>query len=290
MGAGAGYDVTISNGSIEGDIEVKSFEIEEKNSYDVTVRIKCDVKIEADVHAESYYYGTGDIKDVDLVFTEISMPLGIGNGYNGDILTEDAIERMVEEYRGKENWYSRVAEDIDDLDPDWIASSIDADDIDPLYIQDLIKDIRWSGTAKLGGGWAHSTFTGDIEDLDIENSYDEGVANLYVVEKFVTDYIDKAVTGDNRVYTPRFNGEPLDGFEDSDEAIEYLKDYIDKFIAEGKVDDIDWSDCYVDMEYEILTSGKGDWDFDDYYETVYKAEYDADYDEYVNGEYYEEEE
>ena len=102
----------------------------------------------------------------------------------------------------------------------------------------------------------------------------------------VIDFIDKAVTGDNVEYDVYFNGDVLDGYDELDKAIEALKEYINKEIADGKAEDINFSECTVERYPYYLRNGSEDYweyetdfDVDDFVE--YTADSDPDYEQYV---------
>ena len=82
-------------------------------------------------------------------------------------------------------------------------------------------------------------------------------------------------------YVIYFNDESQGSFDTLDEAIDYLKGLIDKEIARGYADDIDFSGCWVESElyYEDDDGEPIDWDSDSA-EVEYCADSDPDYEEY----------
>ena len=164
------------------------------------------------------------------------------------------------------------------------------EDIDKNYIKsELSEASNYTGSGNLGGGWVHSTFDGNFE-LDRINSR-SGYNSIdkitgQVVSQMVIDFIDQAVTGDNVEYDVYFNGDGLDGYDELDKAIEALKEYINKEIADGNVEDINFSECTVERYYYYLRNGsednweyETDFDVDNYVE--YTADSDPDYEQYV---------
>lgn len=83
-------------------------------------------------------------------------------------------------------------------------------------------------------------------------------------------------------YVSYFNGELIDFDDNYDSQIKKLKAMIDKDIADGKADEIDFAECQVtrvDLFYDEETKQTDyDWDSE---EVCYCADSDEDYKQYV---------
>ena len=267
MGAGAGCTITISNSRVlsVGDVSLQDAALE-VDRWSGALTLDCDVAIEGTINISSYYYGSGDVEEVAMKVQSVSLDLGFGNGYNRDILTEEATERFEEEFDG----------DIESIWEDFLPE-LTVNDINPLYVKDLLqKEAFFDGEGRFGGGWIGVTFKGDFEitDVDSHNGYNPvGSFGAQVVEEFVVDYLDKAKYGDNLEYTAYYNGDILDTYNTEEEAIAALKQEISEDIAAA-----DPSECYVERTYYILTNGSvGNYEYDsdlDSAEVVYTADSD----------------
>lgn len=158
---------------------------------------------------------------------------------------------------------------------------------DQTILDVLSNTSNYYGEGVYGGGWSHSTFDGvweinSFSELDYAN--DISSVTIQIPDKFIVNYIDKAVTGDNVIYDVVFNGDVIEsyGLDEEDQAIQVLKDEINKAIAEGGPESVDFSDCYVEQGYDILLNGIGESDVDfDYSTLVYNADGDPYYEDYI---------
>ena len=280
MGAGAGYSITLKDCELTSisDISRKDITLEKSGGY-CSATVKFNAKLDATVNAESYYDGTGDIENVEVEVTSATLDLGIGNGYNGEILTPEAVEK----------YEAQFDTDIDSL---WkeLIEVLTVDDLDISYIKDeLSNGSNYEGESDtLSAGWVHSTFDGEFEldDIDSRSGYNTiENATCRIVWGAVIDYIDKAVTGDNEEYTVFYNDDIADTYDTLDEAIKALKGMIDDEISKGNADSIIFDECTVERSYYYLRNGgkdtyeyESDWD---YSEVEYAADSDDDYAEYV---------
>lgn len=280
MGAGAGYSITLSECELTSISEIsrKDITLEKSEGY-CSATVKFNAKLDATVNAESYYHGTGDIENVEVEVTSATLDLGFGEGYNGDILTPEAIEKYEAQFD-------------DDIESLWkeLIEVLTVDDLDISYIKSELSDGRnYEGESDiLSAGWTHSTFDGEFEldDIDSRSGYNNVEnATCRIVWDAVIDYIDKAVTGDNEEYTVFYNDDIADTYNTLDEAIKALKGMIDDEIAKGNADSIIFDECTVERSYYYLRNGGKDtyeYEFDwDYSEVEYAADSDDDYVEYV---------
>jgi hypothetical protein len=144
----------------------------------------------------------------------------------------------------------------------------------------LTNDINYEGKGIVGGGWSHATFNGNWKITSWNDSaYTDDIssASITIDHPNIVNFIDLAVTGDNREYDVVFNGDALDAYEDQDEAIARLKELIREEIAESGIDSIDFSSCYVEELY-WTEDVEGNIDIVDpwYDNIVYNAEVDFD--------------
>lgn len=139
----------------------------------------------------------------------------------------------------------------------------DISEIDEYLIRDVLGGLKFD--VSLGGGWVHSTFTGDIScdtnDLD-ENDYTDFYFNeivMHITNNQAIEAIDTYVLGDN--YSDEYkvvdiDGEEMDYFDDYDEAVKWAKENNGYQVWGNRV----W------YEYSITNSGEIEsdvLDFDD---------------------------
>ena len=144
----------------------------------------------------------------------------------------------------------------------------------------LENDANYDGEGLVGGGWSHSTFKGSWNISSWNRpEYTDDVTSVSITidHPNIINYIDLAVTGENKSYEVRFNDEPVEGFENQDEAIASLKQMIRDEITENGIDSIDFSGCVVEELYwSEDVDGNMDWDDPWYDNVVYNAETDID--------------
>lgn len=281
MGAGAGYNLILSDCesvNTVNAINITDIDLEKSDGW-CSVRVKGDLcTLDATVSSDSYYYGSGDIENVEVVITEAVLDLGIGNGYNEDILTPEAVEKYEEQFDTDINSLWKELIDV-----------MTIDDVDINYIKNELADGRnFNGSGNLGSGWIHQTFDGTftLDAMDDRSGYNLIVeATGFIVWDAVTEFIDKAVQGDNVEYTVFWNGDIFETYNTLEEAKAALKKELDDTIAKGDVDSIDFPECQIESSYYYLRNGgestyEYESDFDNS-EIEYSADADPDYEEYV---------
>lgn len=179
MGAGAGYN-------IKGTIDYDSIQI---NSFDVGEPFHIREKLSRNFTAQSQVI---PIKcDIDCaakdIISESYYDSGILHGYTPIKITEISLIPHVD--------------DIEDIS-----------EIDESVIRDALDGLKFD--AKIGGGWIHSKFGGDIscgtDDLD-ENEYSDFYFDeivMYITNEGAIDVLDKYSTGDN--YEERYSVVDID--------------------------------------------------------------------------------
>lgn len=198
MGAGAGYNI---KGTIDYDsIKINSFEVNEP--FILTEKLS---------GGHTMDYQIIPIKcDIDCLAEDVASE----SYYNGGTLYGFTPIKITE--------MSLIpyGDDIEDIS-----------EIDESVIMDALYDLKFD--AKIGGGWIHSTFAGDIScdtnDLD-ENDYTDFYFNeivMHITNNQAIEAIDTYVLGDN--YSDEYkvvdiDGEEMDYFDDYDEAVEYAKE------------------------------------------------------------------
>lgn len=241
MGAGAGYNI---KGTIDYDsIKINSFEVDEP--FTVTEKLSGGytrdyqvIKIKCDI----------DCTAEDVV-SESYYYGGTLHGLTPIKITEISL--------------IPGGDDIEDIS-----------EIDESVIRDALDGLKFD--AKIGGGWTHSKFTGDIScdtnDLD-ENDYTDFYFNeivMYITNEGAIDVLDKYALGDN--YEERYSVVDIDGNIISDDfytgelnsAISYAKENNGYQVESEKI----W------CTYEIANDGNVyTWDEDyDFGETVVEWE------------------
>ena len=186
-GPGAGYTIHVDGLSNFNITSAKVTEYVEESGWFVDVDGTCAID---NLNADSYYYGTGIIHDVDARIKRIWV-----NWY------------WVDEY---DDLSSMSADELARFMADYAKYRLDDTDFETVY----------------GGGWLHSTYDGTIDAVDSEH----GDIDLVITDKHVIDYIDLAVQGENcnNVYyvTSDVDG-TLEALDDEDKAIEVAKMYFE---------------------------------------------------------------
>lgn len=240
MGAGAGYTIRTKDVEITGKIQINTFDVVEDKNWLITT-VDCNVPIEGSIQGESYMYSFDWINRVPMTVTSIVI-----NFYKTD------------EYP----------------------------DVTTGMIQEVLENTtNYEGECLYGGGWVHSTFEGDLEIESWSNpSYTDDIhsVSIMIEHKNIIDFIDLAVSGENVEYHVCFNDDFVDvfsGIGSDDEAIDRLKELIREEIKENGIDDIDFSNCYVE-EFYWTEDVDGNMDIvTPWYDNIMYNAYD-DYDEF----------
>lgn len=292
-GPGAGYTIHAEDISY---VSGKDIKVESISSTEIILTGDFKFKV-GTLSAESYYYNTGDISDVDCVASKIVFDIeyiDMTSYYDFEkMLKLSALNRV------KQDLYNTYADDYDSVD-DVDFEEFDLDDLNISVddfntknsefidmVEDLIASQDNTFDFVYGGGYSHSTYDGQIMSIE-----DNDFADMYIDDstekgKQTIEYIDKAVQGENVSveYEVYIDNDFKDGFyndDDEDEdaenkAIVYAKDYIEH----NEVQNID--DCYVKrVEWLELFDGTDyDTDMQDS-EIVWNGyeEYELDNDEF----------
>lgn len=239
----------------------------------IDLNIDCNIKITGDIHAESYYYGTGNIDDVNMTVTNVT--ISISDISSSEFLTDEALD-----FYG--DMFSDIAEDgyYDGFDTNEALEEFSESDIDPKKVKDLLKYADFDCSTTVGGGYYNrSYFDGEVDDIEINFGGMDGTCAIKVDDQSVIDYIDKAVHGENFMFTVEYNGDIYDSYEDEDYAINKLKELIRKGIESGELEPEDLDDCYVFAERDYWNG-----DFDDYRENIYDPTSDSEFYDFYMGE------
>lgn len=270
MGAGAGYTVEIKDSEVKsvdvGSISIDELVIDKTGPLTwLIAKVSCDVDVVGDIKAESYYYGCDWISEVPFKVVHAEVDLGIGEGYNSEILRPEAVARF-------ENQFDT---DIEQLYKE-IIPLITPDDIDYSYIADQLKSGGfYDGSGIVGGGYIHSTFDGEVElnSIDDHNGYNRIIsADVVIQNKQVVEFIDLAVRGDNVQYVAFEDMDILDNFATEEDAIDFLKGYIrDELANYDDFDDFDFSAYTVQEDFYYMTDAEN-YDGSDWGEVVWTAD------------------
>lgn len=186
-GPGAGYTIHVDGLSNFNITSAKVTEYVEESGWFVDVDGTCTID---NLNADSYYYGTGIIHDVDARIKKIWV-----------------------------DWY--WVDEYDDLNN---MSESELCDFITEYAHDRLSDADFETV--YGGGWSHSTYDGTIDAVYSEH----GDVDLVITDKHVIDYIDLAVLGENchNVYYVTSDADgTLESLDDEDKAIEVAKMYFE---------------------------------------------------------------
>ena len=186
-GPGAGYTIHVDGLSLFNIKSARVTEYVEESGWFVDVDGTCTID---NLNADSYYYGTGIIHDVDARIKKIWV-----------------------------NWY--WVDEYDDLNN---MSESELCDFITEYVHDRLSDADFETV--YGGGWLHSTYDGTIDAVDSEH----GDVDLVITDKHVIDYIDLAVQGENCqnvYYVVSDSDGTLEALDDEDKAIDVAKMYFE---------------------------------------------------------------
>ena len=237
MGAGAGYTIEVKNAKFTGDIQINSFE------------------------------KTGETSNTMFSY----------DVYSVDCNVQIIGSIKADSYMYGCDWIENVPMTVNNVIVNFMKYE-DAPEVTEADIVDILENNQnYIGSGVYGGGWVHSTFDGTFE-IQPDNDYADDISEVTITidHPNIVNFIDLAVTGDNKEYEVVFNGDGQEAFEDEDEAIAYLKDLIREEITENGIDSIDFYDCYVtELYWTEDVDGNFDYvDFDGY--IVYRAETDID--------------
>lgn len=275
MGAGAGYTVEIKDSEVKsvdgGSIIIDDIAVTKYGPLTgIIATVSCDVDVIGDVRANSYYYGCNWISDVPFKVVHAEIELGIGRGYNSEILRPESVEKF-------ENQFDT---DIEQLYEE-IIPLITPDDIDYSFIADQLKSNGfYDGSGLVGGGYVHFTFDGEVElsDINDHDGYNNIIsADVVIQSQQVVDFIDLAVLGDNVQYVALEDMDIIDNFSTEEEAIEYLKEYIrDELANYDDPEDFDFSAYTVQEEFYYMTDPEnyGDSDWGEVVWTAYESDFE----------------
>lgn len=263
-GPGAGYTIHVGDISY---ISGKDIKVESVSSTELI--LTGDFKFKVDIiSAESYYYNTGDISDVDCIASKIDFDIeydDMTHYYDFEkILKPSAVNRI------KQDLYNTYAGDYDSVDDvnfeefDLGDLNISVEDFNTKssefidMVEDLIASQDNTFDFVYGGGYSHSTYDGQIMSIK-----DNDFADMYIDDstekgKQIIEYIDKAVQGENiyNDYSVVMDGDYEETFTNKYEAINYAKNYIE----EKGIDYV--GECYVERTEYIETFDGTDYDTD----------------------------
>ena len=276
MGVGAGYTIEVR------DCKFTSIEKFEPISVDDgLLEIDCIANAIGDIKGDSYYYSSDWVRDVPMVVTNIFLNYGeLFDSYKVDpnMITSEAADRILRELQNELDYDADSIQDVyfdEDFTSRLTVNDFNIDEIKRLLLSSYFD---FGGSADLGGGWSHSTFTGDFtitcERPFVDESYSIEIPNKYIVE-----FIDLALTGDNKIYNVVFNGVGEDDSDDVDDAILRLGELIRDEIVQNGIDSVDFAHCYVEELY-WTEDVDGNQDFIDpwYDNIVYRAD-DSDFED-----------
>ena len=150
-----------------------------------------------------------------------------------------------------------------------IFKYLTVEDIDPVSIKEYLEQEIDDASSSLiyGGGWSHATYDGQLtEDDSGAESFDNAniTCDMYITDKEIIEYIDKAVSGDNTEETYEIIDEKYGDIIESYNTNEYdLDDIINKAIeyAENS-DELGIEDLIIRKTY-WKSDFEGNWDPED---------------------------
>lgn len=159
-GPGAGYTIEWKD---YDDITVTDFSVDISGDGWVYIDVMATGQI-FDVEANSYYYGTGNIRKAPIEISQI-------------IIDEDDLSYYLDEY--------------DEDEPEIGEYMIDNELVETI-IGDFLRD---NNKYNYGGGYSHSTFDGTIANASERKRYGGGIT-ARITDDNIIDYIDRSVIGD----------------------------------------------------------------------------------------------
>ena len=218
-GPGAGYTIEWKD---YDDITVTDFSVDISGDGWVYIDVVATGLI-FDVEANSYYYGTGNIRKAPIEISQI-------------IIDEDNLSYYLDDY--------------DEDEPEISEYMFDNELIETI-IGDFLRD---DNTYNYGGGYSHSTYDGTIANASERKSYGGGIT-AKITDENIIDYIDRSVSGDTitdeyRLMSGNYTIETYPTEESARESAEEL-------FNSGEYDSLV---CYHDWYRETLD---GDLDFVD---------------------------
>ena len=159
-GPGAGYTIEWED---YDDITVNSFSVDISGDGWVYIDVNATGLI-FDVEANSYYYGTGNIKKAPIEISQI-------------IIDEDNLSYYLDEY---------------DEDEPEISEYMFDDELIETIIGEFLRD---DNKYNYGGGYTHSKYDGTIADASERKSYGGGIT-AKITDDNIIDYIDRSVSGE----------------------------------------------------------------------------------------------
>lgn len=240
-GPGAGYTIDAEDYEVQSidNVTIDSISPAKYNWYvSLTICGKCAGKVIANgVQAESYYYGTEELNDVPAEFTWFE--------YEIDLTTYDIEDLILDDNKVKARIFKDYSEDYDSVDDvdysdfsmEEIFNYITVEDIDTRTVVNWLKDEinGASSSINYGGGYVHSTYDGQLTETD-DISFDNSniTCDMYITDKEVIDYIDRAVSGDNQytTYDIQIGNEVIESYVTDeyslDDVIEEAKKYAEE--------------------------------------------------------------
>lgn len=144
----------------------------------------------------------------------------------------------------------------------WVQTN---EDMNPIRVNG-VSDSEMNGILKLLQALASEgelvCLTECNSSEEIYDNYDEWSAS----RKSVNSGCSIKASEDKITYVVFFNGEILGTFDDYNKAEYALKDEINETIAMGAADSIDFSECWIEDEYdeEVMYIADGDDDYTEY--------------------------
>lgn len=271
-GPGAGYTIDVKDYNVQSIDNLTLDSIERAgNKYfvGITIKGKCIGKVIANgVHAESYYYGTEELNDVPAEFTWFEYDFTDDYYIDELILNDNAVKsRIFKDY--SEDYDSVEDVDYSDFSLEEIFKYLTVEDIDPVSIKEYLEQEIDDASSSLiyGGGWSHATYDGQLtKDDSGAESFDNAniTCDMYITNKEIIEYIDKAVSGNNTEETYEIIDDEYDDIIESYNTNEYdLDDVIKKAIeyAENN-DELGIEDLIIRKTY-WKSDFEGNWDPED---------------------------
>lgn len=218
-GSGAGYTIEWKD---YDDVTVSDFSVDISGDGYVYIDVMATGKI-FDVEANSYYYGTGNIRKAPIEISQI-------------IIDEDNLSYYLDDY------------DEDEQD---ISEYMFDNELVETIIGDFLRD---DNKYDYGGGYIHSTYDGTIADASERKRYGGGIT-AKITDENIIDYIDRSVSGDTIIdeYRLMSGSETIEAYPTEESA----REAADELFNSGEYDSLV---CYHDWYHETLD---GDLDFMD---------------------------
>lgn len=221
-GPGAGYTIEWKD---YDDVNVSDFSVYISGDGWVYIDVVATGQI-FDVEANSYYYGTDNIRKAPIEISQIII-------YEGDM--------------------SYYLDEYDEDKPEIGEYMFDSELIETI-IGDFLRDVN---KYSYGGGYSHSTYDGTIANASERKKYGGGIS-AKITDENIIDYIDRLVSGDTITdeYRLMSGSYTIETYPTEESAREAAEELFDSGAYDTLVCYHDWYRETLDGDMEFMNGDK----------------------------------